>query len=171
MAPAYDWREVPETGDDRSRFLLAVTPAGQNSTPADTLALVANAAAAQLVKDAPYRAPESKTLALSRVAVTDEGEYVLVARGSVTAPITREPVSRGKFIKKTLEAGPLVDSILLGETGYRDYRDEDCWEALRAVCERERITGRTLRRLNDEMCRILLVRAGIEPCHPDKLPN
>jgi hypothetical protein len=161
--------EVPPTGSTASRFALPKTPAGWSSKPADTLALCLNQLAAARTEEAEELLPDRVTVALKRVAVTKTGDYVLVDRGSIVGTPTRVPRRQAKFRRVNLTGGAMIDALFLGEEEAWQSRDETVWQAAREMCEAVRARGRTLRRINDEVARIVALRCGLEVA-PDRLP-
>jgi hypothetical protein len=158
--PSYKLTDVPPAPAG-SRFALPRTAAGWPAEPADALALAYNQLAQARTTEAPELPPATKTVDVFRVAI-EQGTYVLVSDGQVTGRPTREPVRPGKFARKKLSGGALLDSLFLGEEAYVSYRDNDVWEALLELCEEQRPRGESLRRLNIEVRRLVLLRAGIE---------
>jgi hypothetical protein len=159
---SYDVSKVPPTGDNtRSRYALTVTPGGHHATVPATAAVCLNALAEQRIAEAEPLQPEFRTVQLKRVVRNDSGEYQIVAGRTITAAVTVKPTRSGRFASLDVERGALVDSFFLGSAAFAKSRDETVWEALRDFAEDIAADGEALRSLNQEVARLILLRAGV----------
>jgi len=114
-----------------------------------------------LVEQSEPLPPTSKTVALKKVVLTDNG-YVLTDRQSVTATPTRANKTPGRFVALTSSGPGLVDELMLGSgEGFEKARDDQLWEGLRNLCESTSPSGEVTRSLSIAVALALLLRAGI----------
>lgn len=165
----YDVESVPERddGSDRSRFAVGRLPEGW---PAESTAQAVNQSLERILErrkeEAPPITPERQTISLKYVQQID-GEYVLLHRGEITGTPTFANTRPTKFKRLRVGGGALIDELFL--TDDSAIRDDQAWQALRLLAERENVTGFELRRLNDLTAELLALRAGLT-VRSDELP-
>ena len=140
---------------------------GWSAASGDTLCLAAETLLKGARAAAEPLAPEMAEVEVKCVAITDEGEYVLVSLGVVSCPRRFVNRRRGTFsgLVGQLGLGGVFDSLLLGGEafgGSRGVPDDGCWDALRAVCEHHALNPVQCSRLSDVMALLLLCRAGAD---------
>ena len=138
------------------------------SPPSTCVAVVIDNLAHQAIEDLPRLQPATAKVHLSRVAITTEGEFVLVplpranplvALRTLDAQIVRPTKMQGKPKDKP---AAIIDSLALRQApGWTDYNDASCWEAASAVAEAEQMQDEALRRFNEGIARLLCARAGV----------
>jgi hypothetical protein len=156
----------------RSRFESQRTTAGFATDAAASAVLAFNGLAEERIAAAEAVKPEMREVQLKRIAANTDGQYVLVDLADpVRGELVVEPHRPGRRVKVTLTAGELIDSLFEGADAYRDYPDDVVWRAARDWAESVGARGETLRRLNVELARVLLLRAGLGAVHPSQLPT
>jgi hypothetical protein len=164
--------EAPPTGDESSRFALGSNPSGLACDPSETVANVYATLAEARVAAAEPRKPETKDVALRFVSKrSDTGEWALFDRGTVSGPVTVEPVRPGRFARTKLEGGALLDELMLGHGAFTDTPDAVVWKALLELCKQVNPLHRAARAISDAVCRVVCLRAGLGDVPPWKLPN
>jgi hypothetical protein len=163
---------MTDTTLSRSKFESHRTSAGFATDAAASAVLAFNGLAEERIAAAEAVKPETREVQLKRVAVNTNGEYVLVDLADpVRGELVVEPHRPGRRVKVTLTAGELIDSLFEGADAYRDYPDDVVWSAARDWAESVGARGETLRRLNVELARVLVLRAGLGAVHPSRLPT
>lgn len=162
----YAIKEVPPTADGSTRFALASTPAGMNSTPAKTLALVYGKLLAARQAEAVPDIPPPKPIRFRQVLLPDpadpEAGYRVRERGEIVRVPTVAASTSGKFTSIEISAATL-DKLFLGDPAtIRDLRDSAAYECLKSLCDALKPSLPELRLLNDALACVLALRRGVE---------
>jgi hypothetical protein len=169
----YRLAEIPARGDGRSRFLLDTSPGGHPTPPVTNLALAAKMLLNERMAEAKAVTPPAQREGVKMVAYRGGEGYVIADRGVVEAIPVVENRRSGKLTGDRFrkDCGDTLDRFLLGDPDVFDVcTDADVWHCLREVVEAEGIEPASLRRLNDAVAQLLLLRAGLVIAE-DQLPH
>lgn len=158
---------VPETGDGASRY--AAITSSPEGWPAAAPGVPMAEAFRRLVNDLlEERAPMPVTIRKVHhwfVHRDNNGQWVKKTRGSTVdlqVAENQRPTKQHKALK--LRGGALLDSAFLQEgEGWEVAHDEELWDALLQMFEELPYTPTTkaIRGINDELSRLLILRAGL----------
>lgn len=154
---AYEYADVP-VRPDGSRFAVTTSKTGQRVRAPQNVVL----AYAELLRELTANVTpfdRRKTVELKKVARTTDDAYAVVRAGTVTAEADAEPIKSGKFTKRG-DGGAWLDTVFLGDN-IAHGRDEDIYDAARELAEAESFSGSDLRKLNEALAGLVLLRAGI----------
>ncbi|HXL43520.1 MAG TPA: hypothetical protein VN960_05615 [Gaiellaceae bacterium] len=151
--------------------MLPSGPGGVNNPPAVT-ALTCYSTLLQ------ERRAESNTVDTSRLiswkkVVQVEDQHVLIHGGEIrVVPASEQRFGDGKMRGKPAEiGGAFLDAILLDQTHFDSARQSEIEEAARLFAEQEQLRGNDLRRLNQLIAAIVLVKNGVtQNINPWELP-
>ena len=170
--PSYDVTSVPEAPGDGSRYALEVGPGGFAATGGvcGNIVAVYSQLLGARIAEAKAALPPLQEVALKAVVIR-EGQYMLASRGVVSGPLAfenRRPVRRWR--KKL--GGAFLDSLFLGQEdgAFGQGPDLEVFEAMLALAEQQKFSGRQLRSLNDQVALLVLARAGVS-CSVEQLPH
>lgn len=165
----YNPYDVPAS-TKTSRFLVGRTAAGwPTRSEGETLATTAGSLIADRIVDQPKFDPIVE-VALKCVVVED-GEAVVVDRGTVRGRQTLSNTRPGKRISWPRSKAELFDSFLMGAGAWSSAPDDVVMDAFRQVVEDAGISDSgVLRRLNDAVAIGLAARAGLQLRY-DSLPH
>lgn len=167
----YTVSEVP-AAPSGSRWYIGISPGGFGTDPGTNLAGALNTLSGERERELAPASPPVVEVALKQVSLVG-GQYVLEDRGCVRGYASFESERPGKVWRK-MEGAELLDSFALGLDAWKSAPDGEVWNALREVCELHGIVKLPLRAVQDAVCLLVALRAGLKldkyalP-HPDGL--
>lgn len=160
--------DVPPAEDDGTRFALGRNPSGHPAHDGDAVPIVYSTLAAKLFEEPEPLTPKPVTVKLKRVVFNDDTqEYELKERTTVVGVPVFKNRRPGMQANLKLSGGAAIDSLFLRGPAFDDLPDHRVFEELLVLCREIRPKGHSLRRLNDLVCEVLCVRAGL--AKPTKL--
>jgi hypothetical protein len=172
QAGGWNPNEAPPSGSPTGRFALTTNHSGNPSRPAATVANAYTKLVQERQASIPEHVPPLAEIALKFAGRKPDGSgWGLFDRGVVRGRVTLEPNRPTKYHKPSkLDAGDLVDELMMGGEAWGNHIDREIWAALLLQLKTLDASPREARAINDAVAIALCLRAGLI-VHPGSLPT